>query len=340
MRGSKQAEATRWVLAFDASCASCREISVNVARASAGKLDVLPLGNPEVRSWRVEHFGAEPPHVPTLIRVRPNDVRAWTGPSMAPVLVRRLGTRATVRVLTALGTLRAQPTDASRPAGRDMGRAQFFRLCAGAAVGAGIVLHGQTPAFAASDRTRARAWVEANRHALPQHYEEVTALPMSHRREVFKASSPRVRSRLFTRQLTRYRAEHTARLTPEQRDVLDRGIALVSHEPMFAERVLSTSTHTSLEALRKDGARAFGSGEAAALFAALTPPAALGFATRSDTTPDTVDAPGTTRDWEDCTCAYASDYCIDHECDQGNFCDHTDGGCGSAWLYDCDGLCL
>ena len=114
------------------------EISVSVSQASAGRLEVLPLNRPDVRSWREAYFGAEPPHTPTLLRVRQDGVRGWTGPSIAPVLVRRLGTRSTVRVLVALGRLREQPmTEDARPSGRRMDRAQFLRLCAGAAVGGG-----------------------------------------------------------------------------------------------------------------------------------------------------------------------------------------------------------
>ena len=338
MRGSRTAEVARWVLAFDSSCASCREISVSVSQASGGRLEVLPLNRRDVRSWREAAFGPEPPHTPTLLRVRQGGIRGWKGPSIAPVLVRRLGTRSTVRVMVALGRLREQPmTGDARPSGRRMDRAQFLRLCAGAAIGTGILFTGTAPALAgAPDARRARAWVEANRTALPQRYEAVTSLPMSYRREIFKASSPRVRSQFFVQQLARYRTDHAAGLTAEQTAVLDRGIALFSNRHMFAPHGLTDRDHLALGALRDDSIRAFGAGEARALFASLTPPAALGHAISAD---------ASTRfakdDWDDCTCSNASDYCSgDLQCDQGDFCDHTDGGCGSGWLYDCDGLCL
>ena len=164
-------------------------ISQSVSQASEGRLEVLPLNRPDVRSWREAYFGTQPPHTPTLLRVRRDGVRGWTGPAIAPVLARRLGTRSTVRVLVALGRLREEPMTAdARPSGRRMNRAQFLRLCAGAAVGTGIVLTGNAPALAgAPDARRARAWVEAHRSALPQRYEAVTSLPMSYRREVFRA---------------------------------------------------------------------------------------------------------------------------------------------------------
>jgi hypothetical protein len=200
------------------------------------------------------------------------------------------------------------------------------------------LLTGTAPALAgAPDRKRARAWVEANKNALPQGYEEVTAQPMSYRREIFKASSPGVRSQLFVQQLTRYRTDHAANLTAQQRAVLDRGIALFSNTHMFAAHGLADRDHKAVDALRKDSIHAFGAGEAGALFASLTPAASLGQAISADAS-----TRSGKKDWDDCTCSNASDYCVgdDLHCDKGNFCDHTDGGCGSGWLYDCDGLCL
>jgi hypothetical protein len=251
--------------------------------------------------------------------------------------------RLTLRVIVALGKLREQPMiEDVRPTGRRMDRAQFLRLCAGASVGIGILLTGKSPALAGA---RACAWVEANRNALPQRYEEVTALAMSYRREIFKASSPRVRSQLFVQQLTRYGTDHAASLTAQQRAVLDSGIALFSNTHMFALCGLDDHDYNALDALRTDSVRAFGASEAGALFAALTPPASLGHALSADASSGIDDAstPFAPRDGDDCSCSNASDYCTDpRSCVQvsGDFCDHTDGGCGTGWLYDCDGLCL
>jgi hypothetical protein len=41
-----------WILAFDASCGTCREISQVVDVAAEGKLEVLSLSRPDVREWR------------------------------------------------------------------------------------------------------------------------------------------------------------------------------------------------------------------------------------------------------------------------------------------------
>lgn len=346
MRGSRAAAAQteHWVLTFDSSCGRCREIAVNVAQATAGRLEVLPLNHRDVRSWRRAFFGPEPPHVTTLLRVRRDGVRGWTGPSIAPALIRRLGMSATVRVLIALGKLREQPmTAVVSPSGRRMSRAHFLRLCMGAAVGTRMLLTGTMPALAATPESKlARDWVAANKDALPQQYEAVTSKPMSYRREIFRASSPNVRSQLFVQQLTRYSTDRAATLTAQQREALDRGIALFSNTQMFAAGGLSDRDRKALDALRKDGIRAFGAGEAGALFAALTPVAELGQASSADASSGAGDA-SPKDDWDECQCADASDYCVGEElhCNKMNtsICDHTNGGCGSGWVYDCDGLC-
>ncbi len=63
-------ERARWVLAFDASCSTCREISRAVKRACHGRLEVLPLNSVDVQQWRAASLGPEAPWAPTLIRLR------------------------------------------------------------------------------------------------------------------------------------------------------------------------------------------------------------------------------------------------------------------------------
>ena len=346
MHESRTLGAERWVLTFDSSCGRCREISMRVSQASAGRLEVLPLTRADVRTWRRTYFGAAPPHTATLLRVREDSVRGWIGPAIAPVLIRRLGMRSTLRVMIALGKLGEQPmTREVRPSERRMNRAQFLRLCVGAAVGTRLLLTGTAPAFAAASESKvARDWVEANKGALPQQYEAVTSKPMSYRREIFRASSPGVRSQLFVQQLTRYRADHAATLTEPQRAVLDRGIKLFSNTQMFTLQGLTDRDRKAVDAIRNDSISAFEIGKAGALFASLAPPAELAKTIAADaaSATDSASARASKKDWDDCTCSNASDYCVgdDLQCDKGDFCDHTNGGCGSGWLYDCDGLCL
>jgi hypothetical protein len=44
--------AAGWLLAFDASCGTCRKISSAVVDVCVRKLEVLPLLHPDVRQWR------------------------------------------------------------------------------------------------------------------------------------------------------------------------------------------------------------------------------------------------------------------------------------------------
>lgn len=125
---------TRWILAFDATCGSCRRIAQSVADASDRKLTVLPLNHPDVERWRAELW-TTPPLEPTLLRVAgEQDVQGWVGRSMALRMARALGVSSTISVLRALGDLRYEQASETSTSG--MSRQRFMRLGA-AAVAAG-----------------------------------------------------------------------------------------------------------------------------------------------------------------------------------------------------------
>ncbi|GHJ37028.1 hypothetical protein [Streptomyces sp. TS71-3] len=151
-----------------------------IARSGGDRLDVKPLTQPEVVAWRGKALGDDAPFVPTLIKVATGrsgeKVRAWTGPVMTVRLALRLGPRATVRALAALGELRGAGGAAGQASsggekesagrGRVIGRAQFLRLTGGLALAAGVM--GARPASAAEARplTEAQRWVRANKDNL------------------------------------------------------------------------------------------------------------------------------------------------------------------------------
>jgi len=105
---------------------------------------VLPLAHPDVLKWRERSLGPRAPWVPTLLRIRGEEVRAWTGISIVIPLARRLGPRSTIRVLHSLGELSRQRTE--RTAGEEqngaIGRGQFLKLGGGVALATGLVLAG------------------------------------------------------------------------------------------------------------------------------------------------------------------------------------------------------
>jgi hypothetical protein len=92
------------VLGVDASCARCRAVGATVARTVGADLEVLSLLDYRMSAWCAEAGVAG--DVPTLLEITPtagdDRVRAWTGPALAPALVRRLGVRRTARLTAAL----------------------------------------------------------------------------------------------------------------------------------------------------------------------------------------------------------------------------------------------
>ncbi|GAB3816548.1 bacteriocin fulvocin C-related protein [Micromonospora zhanjiangensis] len=321
-------DSSRWVLAFDGSCAACATISHTVERASDRKLEVLPLTHPDVLRWREERMGVEAPWVPTLIRVRGPKVKTWTGATMGVRLAAMLGPGATMRVLSALGELphRQQQADA-QPASRSslvMGRKRFLQLGAGIAVAAGLTVTGRTPAFAQSETSRARAWVQANLDRLPEHYSEITRYPMEYRRAIFSKLSPSARSRFWLEHLGRYRAGHPD-LSPEQHRVLNQAVDTFSDEAVFQD-LRQAGVDQRLTALAEAAVAAFGETEAAALVATLGP----GEPARS-----------TTAMVPDCECSTSNDWCKVWSSGSRCYTVRCPGwyGCGTGGIYWCNGYC-
>jgi hypothetical protein len=326
VRGPAESD-VRWMLAFDASCSTCRAVSSIVFNACDARLEVVALGRADVRAWRSSALGPDAAWVPTLMKVttpkgdvaaapgRPvaddASVQAWTGPSMTLQLVRRLGPRATVRVLRALGEAR---DDNRSRAVTGSSRAQFLRFAGGVAVASTILFKGGTPAIAAGqDATAAQAWVKANADRLPTTYSDVTALPLAHRRAVHAALPPAARSRLWVEHIDRFRAART-HLTSRQSTVIARARDAAADPATFQRRPLARPQHSDLT---ESAIAAFGQEGAAHLLATLGPAEALA---------------------QDCACSSFSDACIFSDCIGGG-CTISDGGCGEFWIWDCDGTC-
>ncbi|GIF78511.1 bacteriocin fulvocin C-related protein [Asanoa siamensis] len=307
------------ILAFDASCGTCRQLAQTVSSECRTELDVRPLDDEDVRGWRRQALGDDPPRVPTLMKLSGAEVRAWTGTRMAVRLVRHLGPRATVRLLRAFGELKrlcgSQPTPSN-----GIGRKDFLRVAAGTGMAAAFVLFGKAPVFAspAQRSEQARAWVKANPDAIPRDYGGFSAFDLTYRQAIHEALPPRDRARLWTEHLARHPVASTA-MSAEQARVLDQATALAADEATFT---LGYETkHETLEKLRLDSIAAFGLDTARSLLAILGP-AQLAACCR-------------------CQCATNSDYCS-VRCiydDQRNRCDNSQEGCGTFWGYGCNGCC-
>ncbi|MCM6776603.1 bacteriocin fulvocin C-related protein [Nocardia sp. CDC159] len=227
-----------------------------------------------------------------------------------------------MRVIGALGRLRYPDIDPPQAtaARATINRKSFLRYGAGAAVAAGLLATGNIPAFAASGQSPVRQWVEANRNRLPQTYDEFVAHSMPYRRAIFSALEPRVKSQLWVTHLARSR-DARADLTTQQREVINRAVAILGSETTYAPAD-PTAVKTELAALKEAAVAAYGRQDAGALLATLGPA-------------DVAASPG-----PDCACADQDPYCDDphickyklHDC---NFV----GGCGTGWVYVCNGLC-
>lgn len=315
-------ENTRWVLAFDASCGTCREVSSAVARASRGKLEVLPLTHPDVRRWRVLARVDDTRSAPTLLRVQGAAVRAWTGGGMSLPLTRRLGLRSTTRVLRSLGQLRRQANGHPLERPGTISRAGFLRIGAGAIVAAGIVFAGKAPAFAEQTCKAARAWVEANKHRLPESYDAIVEYPIAYRRAIFAELRPAVKGRLWTQHVNRYRDSHPGLSTAQIRVIDD--IVAVATDPSTFEP--NGRQDQILRPLRESVMQAFGHDEARALVATLgTEDEAIGTAVAPDCDCNTKEA----------NYCPVTGVCIHrrHNCVESTF------GCGTFWLNRCNGGC-
>ncbi|MFE9611486.1 bacteriocin fulvocin C-related protein [Streptomyces sp. NPDC006012] len=329
----------RWMLAFDASCGTCRKVASTIESSCRQRLEIVPLDRPDVADWRRTALGENAPWKPTLLKVEGDAARAWTGALMGVALTRRLGVRGTLHVLRALGELTAadrhrDPGGAERGSGA-LPRKGFLRLAAGGAVAGSLVLAGRTPALAAGTRqNEVRDWMERHKNALPTGYAEVTSHPMAYRRAIYSASAPEVKRSLWLEHFKAYRTSHRA-LTTDQRDVLDRLTSFVGGtETLFTTTIAAgDSRHEELTPIKTDAIEAFGKEEARALMTQLGPDSgaeALG---------------------GECQCALGDpNWCgkVCHSCCYfqngcatgcGCCCTLVSSGCGSLWEYICDGLC-
>lgn len=317
----------RWVLAFNASCGRCRDISRAVAQASAGRLEVMPLTHPEVRRWREQSLGSGAAWAPTLIRTEAGGVRSWTpGPAMVLALVRRLGPRSTIRALKVLGrqrnTLRRRNTEQTGGSGQERISLQLvFGLLA-----AVMMMKPPESGGEQGGSEDPYSWVEANRDHLPQAYDDFAGHSMAYRRAIYTELSPAARSQLWVDQLNRYRNAHP-QLSADQITVIDQAVEVLSRESTFSREAAGGSElDQAIEQHRESAIAAFGRDEAADLFARLGGPV-----------DDSV-----MRGKGDCVCHHRDDAF----CPTGQVCQETDAcrfrsdGCGWWWSQPCDGLCF
>lgn len=145
--------------------------------------------------------------------------------------------------------------------------------------------------------------------AQEQAYSALSALPVSARRDTFRAMANEQRSEMWHTHLAKALSRN---LTTEQRDIIARAIALATPE-FFAH-------HGNLDSLTiKD---TFTGKDAREIFTQLGGP--------EPRSHHAIVSPS-------CECSHSSDYCSTN-C-FGNGCTVSEYGCGTLWVYSCDGLC-
>lgn len=304
----------RWILTFDGSCGKCTVLSEAVLQASGGRLDILPLTDPQVMEWRRRSLGSAPRWVPTLLRVGDDAVRAWTGPAMSSVLIRRLGMRRTIEVLRALGRVQYENRNGAVASDSSAaGRRRFLQLAGGAVTALGLTVAGQTPAFARSEHARASAWVEANITRLPRNYEGIVRHSMPYRKAIWRVLTPAEQCQVWQAHFRHYLTTHP--------DLPARRRKIVEEATDLAARTFASPSplHDEIAKIEEKAKRVFGHAEARSLLATLGPDS---------------------REMEEqaatCNCTPVSDWCsrgcIDITCRQVN-------GCGTLYQYRCIGIC-
>lgn len=311
----------RWIIGFDASCGRCKQIAHAMHSAVGSKLEVMPLAHDDVQRWRGETVGADAPWVPTLIRVDETGARAWTGFAMGLRLLQRLGIRSALRLFRALGELSSATRDEERNTSIPE-RRYFFKIGAGAAIAAGIILTGKAPAFA-NDVGQIRAWILANKDRLPKTYSEISQYSVTYRKAIYAELSPQVRSQLWVDHVAYYRQAHPE-LTPNQERVIDKWGAQVADVSTFTQ----PPDVAADKLLQGEAVEAFGQEGAYALLAELGP---------VEPTPSNQPAIPV------CECSVVSDWCLPifvRDCYWDDHCYKTVDGCGSGYNYACNGGCL
>ncbi|RYZ17718.1 MAG: hypothetical protein EOO70_01130 [Myxococcaceae bacterium] len=175
----------------------------------------------------------------------------------------------------------------------------------------------------AQECAEARAWVEANANQLPTVYAEFARYSMTYRKAIFSSLSPEARSELWKQHYKQYLDAHPD-LNKAQVEFIQEALAALS-PALFTKSAAPASGNTVQATLKEKATALFGAEEARRLLATLGPPEQ-----REGSVADA-----------NCSCSTASDYCYPLTfCTLGTSCTYTAWGCGTNWVYACNGDCL
>lgn len=301
-----------WVLVFDSGCARCTRVADIVERESRGLIDVVPPSSQQARSrLGLEALALERP---VLIERRSRAFLRWQGPLMAIGLLRAIGLKRSVRVVSSLGDMRT-PT---APRGdQPATRRTRSRLFLGGLRTGSLLLAQASRERKLAGPDPATLWAAGlSQTALDDAYAAFTSLGLPYRRAVFSRLDADKRSSLWVAHLSEKRAQ--SHLTDRQEAALDYAIATAGDRDVFRSLPPSSHTHEQLQQLREDLLDAFGA-ERSADIAAMIGPLRPSEGMFSGTCSDSVRSRPHGRQADE----------LEHPCNPAP-------GCGTFWLYECD----
>lgn len=151
----------RLVLGFDAGCMTCSDLAHRIEEQVGDKMEVRPLDHPQVAHWREQALGENATWAPTLVEVKGNEVKGWTGMKMALILSQKLGPVGSWRVMQLVGEIKSARTTEMSSTATGISRGQFLKKSLTGAVGGAAATVGlfsivTSPALATSgESTRA-----------------------------------------------------------------------------------------------------------------------------------------------------------------------------------------
>ena len=190
-----------------------------------------------------------------------------------------------------------------------------------------------------------------------ERYRNLSALTMSQRRAAFRNASAKQKSDLWRTHLALYLAKHPE-LSDALRVIVLEGMSLVTPE-LFEARSDNPDWKISVSARLKEFENhilsVFSTEEGARVFTILgdpQPPTRIPIAAGWNTSTDGFAASSinpksisaallvefSRPNLPDCSCSTSSDWC-NTVCTGTGSCEHSESGCGTFWLYPCNGQC-
>lgn len=181
----------------------------------------------------------------------------------------------------------------------------------------------------------ANAWVEEHADNLPTSFAAISKYPVQYRKAIFRKLTPKQKANVWSDRLRK--VPGNILLTKKQHALLGKIIKNLSPAVFDKNADRDFISDKTLKSV-------FGETKAGNIFASLRPVQEM---RESQLRSILYGMNRVVSSYEvgilqTCSCSQSSDYCgLDHECttNPSNRCSTSDG-CGTFWLYDCDGVCI